>query len=288
MESGGDLFQTQVTEELRARGIQPEAVPSNATAVALVSAPALYGIGLVEAIPEQAILSRADPEDRDRDGISGRAGTAVEGGLGRFGRKATFRTLKHFVEGAAIGEMGLTSAAYPAEESIGGQPLPDGVDGRAEPELDTTQINLLKAFVRFLAVPAPDTATAAARDSINVGRKVFTRLACDRCHTPEMQTGPSEIDAFDRRRLQLYSDLLLHDLGPENLSICAQGAGPSEWRTTPLMGVGLRIRMWHDGRAHSLEAAIRAHGGEAAASRDKFIVLSDLEKLQLIRFLRSL
>ena len=146
----------------------------------MLSAPALYGVGLLESIPDGEISARADPDDRDGDGISGRTGSAVEGGLGRFGRKATFRTLKQFVQHASIGELGLTSAAYPAEMTLGGQPLPAGVDPRADPELDTTQINLLTDFVRFLALAAPEPAQGAARDTIFAGSRVFRRLLCDR------------------------------------------------------------------------------------------------------------
>jgi CxxC motif-containing protein (DUF1111 family) len=286
---GGDMLQSRITDELRAQGFLPETIPPGATAITNVLPPPLFGLGLIEAIPESEILERVDPDDRNHDGISGRRGTSLDGGLGRFGRKANFRSIHQFVAGALVGEMGLTSPVFPTEEAVGGKPVPPAADPHSDPEIDSVSLNRLARYVELLAPAAPDSGSSrATADSVSLGRSIFIRLRCSSCHVPQMRTGKSAVAALDRRRVPLYSDLLLHDLGPEDASICAHGAGPSEWRTTPLMGLRLRIRFLHDARAQSLTGAIEAHGGEAAASRNGFTLLRDEERERLMRFLRSL
>ncbi|MEX2284474.1 MAG: di-heme oxidoredictase family protein [Gemmatimonadota bacterium] len=288
VEDGGDMFQTGVTPALRAHGFDAEPISRRANAIASITAPVLYGLGAIEAIPDEAILSRADPDDRDRDGISGRAGQAFDGQLGRFGRKATFATIRSFVEGALSGEMGLTTQRFPQEERIGGQALPAGVDPVADPEVDSASVLLLTRFVTLLARVAADSVSPASADTISEGRLLFERIGCASCHAPRLETGPNPVAALNRRSVPLYSDLLLHDLGPELASVCAPHAGPSEWRTSPLMGLHLRHEMLHDGRASRVEAAIGLHGGEATGSRRRFQALPPEQQAALLRFLRTL
>lgn len=286
-EHGGDMLQTQITPVLRELGYDVEAVPVSATHVGSIAPPPLFGAGLIDAVPEASILERADPEDADGDGISGRTGTAADGRIGRFGWKAGFATLRDFVESAFIGEMGLTTTGFPNEESLGGHALPPESDPVADPEIPAEMVDQLTRYLSMLALPAPDSAALPA-DSLNAALDVFRRIGCADCHTPEMTTGPNELDALNRRRVKLYSDLLLHDMGPENASVCARGADPSEWRTAPLMGLRHRLKLMHDARAQSIESAIRAHGGEAARARDGFMVLQEPDRSLLLRFLGSL
>ena len=288
VEDGGDMFQTSVTPALRARGFDAESISPRANAIASITAPALFGVGAIEAIPDSVIAERADPDDRNGDGISGRIGRSFDGRLGRFGRKATFATLSSFVEGALSGEMGLTSHGFPEELGVGRQPLPPGVDSAAEPEVDSAAVALLTTFVRLLAVAAPDTVATTARDTVFSGERLFYQIGCARCHVPRLKTGPNQVRALDRREVPLYSDLLLHDLGPGMASVCAPHAGPSEWRTTPLMGLGGRDRLLHDGRTRRVEAAIEAHGGEGQGSREHFRMLSPEDQARLLRFLQTL
>jgi CxxC motif-containing protein (DUF1111 family) len=103
-----------------------------------------------------------------------------------------------------------------------------------------------------------------------------------------MRTGPSPIRALSRKVIPLYSDLLLHDLGPALATVCAPGVEPAEWRTAPLYGLRLRPQFMHDGRVQTVESAIRLHGGEAESSRALFEMLSPTEQTQLLRFLLSL
>jgi CxxC motif-containing protein (DUF1111 family) len=285
---GGPLLQTQVTAALRGLGYGPEAVPAGATAITDIMAPPLFAAGLIEAIPDEEILKRADPHDADGDGISGRAGESAEGAVGRFGWKANFPDVRSFARGAFLDEIGLTSIGAPHEHPVGPHGVPAGSDAVADPELDEALLEQVVAYVRLLAPPAGDSADAAGRDSIRDGARVFQRTGCAACHVPTMTTGDSDVDALRGRTVALHSDLLLHDMGPENASICAPGAAPSEWRTTSLMGLRLRHRFLHDGRAQSIDAAVRAHGGEGARARERYGVLTETERAALFRYLTSL
>ncbi|MGD8278573.1 MAG: di-heme oxidoredictase family protein [Gemmatimonadota bacterium] len=285
---GGDVIQGQVTDSLRAAGVLPEALPAGATAIARIKPPALFGTGLIDAIPAPEILARVDSADADGDGISGRAGHTADGRFGRFGRRGEFASLRDFVAGALLLEMGLTTAEHPVEERRNGEPNPAGWDPATDPEISADSLDLLVDFVRFLAVPAMPAGSPAFEDTLRAGRRAFDRAGCNACHTPTMTTGPGPDPALDRKTVALYSDLLLHDLGPALNSICGLGAGPSEFRTAPLMGLRLRQPFLHDGRAASLEEAIAAHGGEAEPSRTRFDGLDPAARQALLRLLRAL
>ena len=282
---GGPVIQQLVTPALQsALGIEAEPVPPEATARAGRSTPDLFGFGLLDTVPDSTILSYADPDDRDGDGISGRPNRFFDGRLGRFGRKALVPTLREFNDGAFVVEQGITNPAVPTEESVGGDPIPAGVDPLPEPEIDQNAIDATDAFVRFLAAPAPLKLTSEMKR----GRAIFSRIGCAACHVPVLETGDSPVRALRQRRVAAYSDLLLHDMGPELADICLGLATPSEFRTEPLMGLRLMLRFLHDGRAGTIEQAVIAHDGEASASRDRFGGLSEADRAALIRFLESL
>lgn len=286
---GGDVFQDRATPALRARGVEREPVPPSATGRARVDPPALFGLGLAAAIPDETILARQDPRDANKDGVLGRAGRTSDGAVGRFGQKADHATLKDFVESALRNEMGLTTSRYPADQGVDGAPLPRGVDPAPDPEIGDAQVDVLVAFVRFLAPPAPETpATAAERDSVRRGRQVFYEIGCATCHLPEMRTGPSEEAALNRVTVALYSDLLLHDMGAGLADVCGPDASPSEFRTARLLGLRYRTRYLHDGRAATLDDALRLHGGEAGAARDRSAKLGYADRAYLFKFLSSL
>lgn len=289
LEEGGENIRVMATPLLQMHGIERQPIPPGATDLANFTVPFLFGLGLVEAIPEEEILSRADPNDRDGDGISGRPGRDAHGRLARFGRKAEHATLRDFVENAAHLEMGLTTPSRPDEGGIGREPFPPGTDPAPDPELNETAVALLTDFIRFLAPIAPrDGETPEDRRLISRGAVIFREIGCAQCHVPTMRTGPSSIAALDRKPVALYSDLLLHDMGPELANICTPGASRTELRTEPLMGLGRRSVYLHDGRARDLPTAIRFHGGEAAPARERFQALGELDQYALIRFLQSL
>lgn len=286
---GAENIQRQATPSLRALGIYEEPVPEAATEVGRFSVPILFGLGLVEAIPDETITARADPEDGNGDGISGRVARSVGSSVGRFGRKGESPTLEHFTDTALRFEMGLTTPAVPVEETLGGRPLPSGVDPVPEPEVTNEQIALLADFVRYLAPPLRRLpADSALRRQIERGERLFDRLGCTACHVPSMVTGTQPEAALSQRTVALYSDLLLHDMGPSLADVCGLTASPSELRTALLMGLVYRETFLHDARVRSIPDAILLHDGEAAAARDRYARLSRLAQEDLLHFLRSI
>ncbi len=260
-------------------------------------APAVFGAGLLEAIPEAGILALADPEDTDGDGISGRANTVWElrrksAALGRFGWKANVPTVEQQVAGAFHGDIGITSALFPDENCPPEQALCQSAPIGGSPEIPEDRLAKVVFYNSTLAVPAmrnledPETLH---------GAELFLKAGCALCHTPAHTTGTHEIGALSNQRIFPYTDLLLHDMG-EGL---ADGrpdflADGREWRTPPLWGIGLvstvngHTRFLHDGRARSLAEAILWHGGEGEAAREAFINFTREERDALLKFLNSL
>ena len=260
-------------------------------------APAIVGMGLLEAIPEADILSAADPDDADGDGISGRVNMVWDErkgamSLGRFGWKANVPTVEQQTAGAFLGDLGVTSELFPEENCTAPQEncmaAPDG--GR--PEIGEKRLADVVFYTQTLAVPAMRD---ISDPQVQKGSQIFVQAGCAVCHTPRHTTGPHEIEALSNQTIYPYTDLLLHDMGPE----LADGrpdfeANGQEWRTPPLWGIGLvetvsgHTMFLHDGRARNLTEAILWHGGEGAAARDAFKALTKEEREALIRFLNSL
>ncbi len=282
---GGPVIQDSMTPALHAAlGIDKEPVPVEATAFGRRTTPSVLGFGLLDAVPEAEIVALADPDDRDGDGISGRPNRLPDGRIGRFGRKAQIATLHEFTSGAFINEMGITSPAEPNEQTIRDTPLPAGVDPAPDPELGQAGLDAAEAFMRLLAPPPPTLASFAELQ----GRKVFASVGCTGCHVPLLRTGPSPVRALSYTTVSAYTDLLLHDMGPELADICLGQAEPAEFRTEPLMGAQYKEVFLHDGRAPSIEAAIQLHAGEGAGARDRFLALSPQERAALLRFVSGL
>ena len=281
---GGFVFQLKSTPALKAAlGIDSEPVPPNA-ARALRTTPVLFGRGLLDLVPDSVLLSYADPDDRNRDGISGRPNHFVDGRPGRFGRKGFVPRLDEFNNGAFSAEMGITNPAVLTEETIGGKPIPAGVDPVPEPEIGQEALNRTNDFVRLLGAPTPLKASKDAKR----GRRIFADIGCVGCHIPTLRTGDSPIAALRQKEVAGYTDLLLHDMGPELADMCLGQATPAEFRTEPLMGVRLKPNFLHDGRDTTLEQAIQSHGGEGAGARDRFLGLGPAERVALIAFLKTL
>jgi len=284
LDRGGPVYQIQVTDALRAAlGIDSEPIPPEAS-TGRRTIPDVFGFGLLDAVPDSTLLALADPEDRNGDGISGRVNHFIDGRIGRFGRKAFSPTLTEFNDGAFQIEQGVTTSAAPDEGTVGGQPIPPGVDPLPEPEIGDADVDAASDFVRFLAPPPAKPMGYAERR----GRKIFARIQCAACHVPTLHTGPSDVAALADRDVHAYTDLLLHDMGPGLADICLGDATPSEFRTEPLMGLRLAHVYLHDGRATTIEDAIRLHGGEASAARDAFLALSKYDRRALLAFLGGL
>ena len=150
-------------------------------------------------------------------------------------------------------------------------------------------VELLTDYVRFLAPPVRATFDSDyQKASVRRGTVLFRELNCSSCHVPSMQTGPSDVAALSHKTVALYSDLLLHDMGPGLADVCGVSATPSEVRTEPLMGIRHRDMLLHTGRAFDLRDAIMLHGGEAKSSRDAFAALDWMSQEDLVNFLKTL
>ena len=260
-------------------------------------APAVVGMGLLEAIPEADILSAADPDDADGDGISGRVNMVWDErkramSLGRFGWKSNVPTVEQQTAGAFLGDLGVTSELFPEENCTGPQEDCMDAPNGGSPEIGEKRLADVVFYTQTLAVPA----MRDIRDpQVQKGAQVFVQAGCAVCHTPQHTTGPHEIEALSSQTIYPYTDLLLHDMGPELADGRPDfGADGQEWRTPPLWGIGLvetvngHTMFLHDGRARNLTEAILWHGGEGAAARDAFKALTKEEREALIRFLNSL
>jgi len=259
------------------------------TNIALRRSSSLFGIGLLAQIPDQEIIRRADPDDANRDGISGRAAMLPVGGkqvLGRFGWKATQISLAAQASMAFRNDLGLSTEAHPEPWGDCTQIQnvcragPHGAE-KGEVEIPKSVVDLIVAYLVSLPAPAPvDTRPAdAAR-----GQRIFNSIGCALCHTSP--------GAVKGRAVPAYSDMLLHDMGPGlNDSIAEGAAQPGEWRTAPLWNLGSNVRitgLLHDGRAGSVTEAIEWHDGEAAQVRLRFNGLTLAEKDALIAFVSRL
>ncbi len=263
----------------------------------------LFGTGLIAEIPEESILANADPDDESGDGISGRPN--YDGAfVGRFGRKAQTVDIEGFVRGPIFNHMGITTdplpphklAALPVpsdgdtppgaspdlaqlhqgQASPPSEPLEDD-DDVPDPEMSSQDLFDIVAFTMLLAAPKPAEPTEASKR----GEELFDEIGCTDCHVPTLES--------PRGAIPLYSNLLLHDMGEELADGIEMGlASGSEFRTQPLWGVAAAGPWLHDGRADTLDEAIRWHGGEGQRARDEYTGLSDEERDDIIAFLESL
>ena len=270
-------------------------IPPEANVIAKRVPIPLFGAGLIEAIPDAALEALADPHDLDRDGVSGRAPLVVElltGALrvGRFGWKSQRATLLEFGADAYRNEMGITNDLFPDELvfRLSARQLarcdkardPEDV---VEPSTGRRGIDNFESFMRLLA-PLP---RGPVTPEVTAGRQVFDAIGCAACHVPALVTGRSINPLFDRQRVALFSDLLLHDIGTGD-GIRQAGAGPEEIRTPPLWGLRFRRPLLHDGSAATAVEAIRRHANEAAPSRAGFDRLGSGDHRVLVAFLDSL
>lgn len=286
--SGGDNIQQRATRLLAEHGLGPESVPAEADAAVDVTAPPLFGLGLLEAVPDATLEALEDPGDADGDGLSGRLPRLADGRSARFGRKGDAATVSGFIDTALRFELGLTTPEHPVEETRNGTPLPAGADPMPEPEMDARGLDLLSDFVRFLGPPAREAVVGAAADSVARGEALFREVGCAGCHVPELRTGAASASALSSRPVRAYTDLLLHDLGGGEGDVCGRDAAPGEYRTAPLWGLRNRELLMHDGSATDARAALELHGGEGDASRSAFLALRPEEQAALLRFLDSL
>jgi CxxC motif-containing protein (DUF1111 family) len=318
---GFDHMRSYGGPQVQNRAIQnymAEAMPGGVTGYAVFTAPIVTGLGYLEAVPDQTLLDLEDPDDVDGDGISGRVQLVdetdivaeigrledvldgnlppkvrVDGKLiGRFGKKASAISLLHQTVTAYHEDMGITSDVLPVDpvnRQVGGF----ASDGVADPEVTSSAVQAVVFYLRTLKAPPR---RVDGSPEAQAGEALFAQAGCAKCHLTIMRTGPSTIAALNNAEFRPYTDLLLHDMGPDLDDGYTEGrAATSEWRTAPLWGIGLAETsqggmgfFLHDGRARSLREAIELHGGEGSSSRSSFRALSSAQQEQVLAYLRSL
>ena len=274
----------------------------------------VFGAGLIEQIPDSAILANqaSNTSAKSSLGIRGRPNIIVpsstisgqtnnngnDGTIARFGWKAQNKSLLLFSGEAYNVEMGISSELFQTERdetpSCQFATVPNSSQNfdAATASAATTAIQNFANFQRFLAPPTPSPDSPGGADSIGRGKSVFANVGCALCHTPTLKTGNSTVAALRNQSANLYSDLLVHDMGAGLADGISQGqAGPREFRTAPLWGLGKRIFFLHDGRTSNLERAIQEHrsdGSEANGVISKYNDLGERTKQDVLNFLRSL
>jgi CxxC motif-containing protein (DUF1111 family) len=278
LDAGGPIARAHSVAELGFPCDREPGIPVGANLTSVRNATQLFGLGLIDAIPDDVIRAQAIPRG---DGVLGRPNlvrdAAGQERVGRFGWKAETATLERNVAQALRNEHGITSPLVPLDSLPA---RPDSVAGcRGESEAVKDDGSMVTALTAFIAALGPPP--AAASDPKAAGAAVFEATGCASCHMPRLQVGDQAIP--------LYSDLLIHDLGTDLDDGVVQGrARGRDWRTAPLWGLGSRSRFLHDGRARSIRAAILSHGGEAARTGERFRALTPEDRAALLAFLASL
>ncbi|UVK87315.1 c-type cytochrome [Pseudomonas sp. B21-051] len=265
-------------------------------------APPMIGLGLLEAIPEEAILANAAAQAKENNGINGRPNQVWDDALqktvmGRFGWKAGQPNLNQQNVHAFSGDMGLTTSLRPFDDCTDAQtackqaPNGNGPDG--EPEVSDNILRLVLFYTRNLAVPAR---RGVNDEQVLAGKNLFFQAGCQSCHTPKYTTAANAAEPeLANQVIRPYSDLLLHDMGDGLADNRTEfQASGRDWRTPPLWGIGLtqavsgHTQFLHDGRARNLLEAVLWHGGEAEKAQQQVLSFNAEQRAALLAFLNSL
>ena len=300
-DASGNKFLNQGGPQLQQKaipGFEAETLPDGAPFTSLI-APAVTGLGFVDAVSDADILANEDPLDADNDGISGRAhwntipdyvmlrpnSISKDGKyISRFGKKAAAYDLLHQTAAAYNQDMGVTSLFEPIDAYSGLE---------IDPEIGTQTLNDVVFYLKTLKAPIRRNTDDPI---VKQGENIFNAIECAKCHTPSFATSSSPIASLSNVEFYPYSDMLLHDMGPDLDDGYTEGfATTAEWRTPLLWGLGLSpdaqggdYHLLHDGRAKSISEAIIFHGGEGQKSKEAFVALNQGDKEALLKFLESL
>jgi CxxC motif-containing protein (DUF1111 family) len=267
-----------------------ETVPAVANVVARRRTNPLFGLGLVDAVPDETFQDLAQFQQTFTAATAGRVNMQIDvfsgqPRVGRFGWKSQIGTVLTFSGNAFLNEMGITTPFFPHENAPGGnQALLAANPARSNPNDTTATVMQLNDHTTLLAPPPRKAPTRRSE----AGAVLFDAIGCVNCHVPAFQTGPNTIAALDRVFFFPYSDFLIHDMGALGDGIVQNGAQGNEMRTAPLWGARVRTSFLHDGRATTLRDAILAHEGQGGAARDLFSVLTAREQDEIVAFINSL
>jgi CxxC motif-containing protein (DUF1111 family) len=287
---GGSLIQSQGIGAFGTCNFAGETVPGQATIVAQRKTTPIFGLGLVDHVPDKAFLLLAQLQKNVSPSTAGRPNIVTDlatgkPAVGKFGWKSQNPNLLQFSGDAYLNEMGFTSPMFPTENCPNGDcsQLPSCYPNAGLDD-DGTDVDLFNDFMTLLAAPPRGAIT---RDVL-AGERVFLRIGCGGCHLPVLITGPSPVKAFNKVVFHPYSDFLLHDMGSLGDGIEQGKATGREMRTAPLWGLRVRTSYLHDGRALALDAAILAHDGQGKFAKNRFSALSASDAQMLTAFLNSL
>src|SRR6266576_1329985 len=266
-----------------------EAVPGDATIRASRITTPLFGLGLVDAVPDEELLRLANLQATRTPATAGSPSLVLEISsghmrVGRFGWKAQVPTLHQFSGDAYLNEMGITNPEFPDENCPQGDCSLLAHNPRPDLNDDGTGVTRFTDFMTLLAPPPRGEISLP----VLTGGGIFANIGCANCHTPALVTGKSPVAALSRKAFQPFADFLLHDMGSLGVGIVQGSATARQMRTAPLWGVRTRSLILHDGRATSLDAAILAHDGQGKGARDRFQRLSSRDRFALLQFLKSL
>ena len=288
---GGSLIQSQGIAQIDAScNISGETVPAEATIKTKRKTTPLFGLGLVDHVPDHVFISIAELQKRLTPQITGRPNLVTDLAtnrlaVGKFGWKGQNPNLKQFAADAYLNEMGITSSMFPNENCPQGNcVVPPTCDLISGLEDDGSGVQAFADFMTFLAPPPRGLITRRAL----AGEVVFLKIGCAGCHLPVLQTGRSSDATFDRVRFFPFSDFLLHDMGSLGDGIEQGQASGREMRTAPLWGLRARTTFLHDGSASTYAGAILAHDGQGSRAKQRFSALTPREVNDLLAFLNSL
>ncbi len=288
-ELGGSLIQDHGIGRVRGCNYVGEVVPAAATIVAGRRTTPIFGLGLVDAVPDAAFLALAAHEAEEAPDTAGTVSFVVELStnrvrVGKFGWKAQNPTLFQFAGDAYLNEMGITNPEFSAENCPQGDCALLSCNPAPELNDDGDDVAAFADFMTFLAPPP----RGAIDNDVSNGEKMFQKIGCNACHTDTLSTAPSSNAALDRITFHPYSDFLLHDMGKLGDGIQQNGAAGRMMRTAPLWGLRKISTLLHDGRTSDRREAILAHDGQGASARDAFAALPSAQEEKVLAFLRSL
>jgi CxxC motif-containing protein (DUF1111 family) len=290
---GGSLIQDHAIGQVDADPAHvyiAEIVPAEATIRAARITTPLFGLGLVDAVPDQYFIDLAQQQAATSPRTAGTPNMVLEISsgqmrVGRFGWKAQVPTLFQFSGDAYLNEMGVTSPEFPVENCPQGDCA--ALAYNPVPGLNDDGGNVAE-FHDFMTLLAPPGRGAISAAMASMGSRVFQQIGCAACHTPVIVSGPSPVEGLSNRVFRPFSDFLLHDMGSLGDGVAQGAASGSQMRTAPLWGVRMRPTLLHDGRATTIPQAIAAHDGQGRFARDLFLSLSVGERAALLAFVKSL